>query len=156
MDIRAALPTDALRLTAITHAAKLHWGYSDELMALWDADLTVTPQFIDDHPVFCAVQGDEIVGFYALSRQGATFDLEHLWVDPPHMGAGVGARLFEHAVCTVRTLGGSQLTIASDPHAEGFYQRMGARRVGEAPSRPEGRTLPVLALLIWADAVALP
>ena len=61
MDIRAALPTDALRLTAIAHAAKRSWGYSDELMALWDADLTVTPQFIDDHPVFCAVQGGDIV-----------------------------------------------------------------------------------------------
>jgi hypothetical protein len=42
-------------------------------MALWQADLTVSPQFIDDHPVFCAVQGDEIVGFYALLRQGEIF-----------------------------------------------------------------------------------
>ena len=156
MDIRAALPTDALRLTTIAYAAKRHWGYSDELMALWDANLTVTPHFIGNHPVFCAVQGGEIVGFYALSRQGATFDLEHMWVDPQHMGAGIGTRLFEHAVRTVRSLGGSQITIVSDPHAEGFYQRMGARRVGNAPSRPEGRTLPVLALLIRADAGAPP
>lgn len=156
MDIRAALPTDASCLTAIAHAAKSYWGYADELMALWDADLTVTPQFIDDHAVFCAVQGDEIVGFYALSRQGEAFELDHMWVDPQYMGAGVGARLFEHAVCIARSLGGSRLTIVSDPHAQGFYQRMGARRVGEAPSKPEGRTLPVLALLIRADAVAPP
>ena len=154
MNIWAACPTDAPRLTAIAHAAKRHWGYSDELIALWDADLTVTPQFIDDHPVFCAVQGDEIVGFYALSRQGEAFELEHLWVDPQYTGAGIGTRLFEHAVRTVRSLGGSRLTIVSDPHAEGFYRRMGARRVGEAPSKPEGRTLPGMILVIEPSGAA--
>lgn len=154
MTVRAGQLTDAPRLTTIAHAAKRYWGYSEELMALWDADLTVTPQFIADHPVFCAVQGDEIVGFYALVRYGDTFELEHMWVDPQQMGAGIGAHLFEHAVRTVRSLGGSRLTIVSDPHAEGFYRRMGARRVGDTPSTPEGRTLPVLALWIWADAVA--
>ncbi|MFZ2361702.1 MAG: GNAT family N-acetyltransferase [Anaerolineae bacterium] len=154
MNIWAACPTDAPRLTAIAHAAKRHWGYSDELIALWDADLTVTPQFIDHHPVFCAVQEDKIVGFYALVRQGDTFELEHMWVDPQHTGAGIGTRLFEHAVRTVRSLGGSRLTIVSDPHAEGFYRRMGASRVGEAPSRPEGRTLPGMILVIEPSGAA--
>lgn len=155
VDIRVACLTDAQRLTAIAHAAKRHWGYFEELISLWQADLTVSPQFIGDHPVFCAVQGDEIVGFYALSRQGEAVELEHLWVDPQHMGAGVGAQLFEHAVRTAWSLDGSRLTIVSDPHAEGFYRRMGARRVGEAPSKPEGRTLPVLALVLQADAASL-
>lgn len=120
-------------------------------MALWDADLTVTPQYIADHPVFCAVQGDEIVGFYALLRQGDTFELEHMWVDPRHLGAGIGAHLFEHAVRTVQSLGGSRLTIVSEPHAKGFYRRMGARRTGETPSKPAGRTEPLLTLAIDAD-----
>jgi hypothetical protein len=38
------------------------------------------------------------------------------------------------------------LRIASDPFAEGFYRRMGARRVGVVPSTPRGRTLPLLLL----------
>lgn len=33
-----------------------------------------------------------------------------------------------------------------DPHAEGFYLAMGARRVGDAPSTPRGRTLLLLVL----------
>ena len=151
VDIRAARPTDAQRLTAIAHAAKRHWGYPEDLISLWQADLTMSPQFIVDYPVFCAVRDSEIVGFYALSRQGEAFELEHLWVDPQHMGTGVGALLFEHAVRTVRSMGGSVLNIASDPHAEGFYLRMGAIRVGEVPSRPEGRTLPLLTLVIEAN-----
>jgi len=154
VDIRAALPTDVPHLTAIAHAAKRHWGYSDELIALWDADITVTPQFIDDHPVFCAVQGDRIVGFYALSCQVNTCELEHLWVDPHHMGAGIGARLFEHAVYTVQSLDGLVLNILSDAHAEGFYRRMGSSRVGDAPSKPEGRTLPRMTLVIEPSGAA--
>ena len=150
MNIRAPHPTDAQRLTAIALAAKRHWGYSEELISLWRADLTVTPQFIVDCPVFCAVRDSEIVGFNALSRQGETFDLDHLWVEPQHIGIGVGTLLFEHAVRTARSMGGSVLNIASDPHAEGFYLRMGASRVGEVPSRPEGRTLPLLTLVIQA------
>src|SRR5438034_25922 len=58
----------------------------------------------------------------------------------------VGARMFEHAVATLRADSARVLRIASDPYAEGFYLRMGARRVGEWPSTPSGRTLP---LLVW-------
>ena len=146
-----ARPTDAQRLTAIAHAAKRHWGYLEDLISLWQADLTVTAQFIVDFPVFCALRDSEIIGFYALSRRGEAFELEHLWVDPQQMGTGVGTLLFQHAVFTVRSMGGSILNIASDPHAEGFYLRMGAIRVGEVPSRPEGRSLPLLALVIEAN-----
>lgn len=154
VDIRPASPTDAPRLTVIAHAAKRHWGYSDELMALWDDELTLSPQFIASHPVFCAIREDEIAGFYALSRQGKACELEHMWVDPQHMGAGVGARLFEHAVQTVQSMDGLVLNILSDPHAEGFYRRMGASRMGEAPSMPEGRTLPRMTLVIEPNDAA--
>ena len=149
----SARPTDAQRLTAIAHAAKRHWGYPEELISLWQADLTVTAQFIADYPVFCAVRDSEIVGFYALLRQGETFDLEHLWVEPQHIGIGVGTLLFNHAVRTVRSMGGAVLNIVSDPYAEGVYLRMGAIRMGEVPSKPEGRILPLLTLVIKANDV---
>jgi GNAT superfamily N-acetyltransferase len=148
MNVRAACPTDAQHLTAIAHAAKRHWGYSEELMALWDDELTLSPQFIASHPVFCAARDGEIIGLYALSRQGETCELEHLWVDPQHMGAGVGTLLFEHAVQTVRSMGGSVLNIVSDPHTEGFYRHMGASRAGHVPSRIAGRLLPLMHLVI--------
>jgi GNAT superfamily N-acetyltransferase len=142
--IRRARRTDARALTAIAHAAKRDWGYGDDLMGLWKRDLTLRPEQVDADPVFCAVRGAELVGFYALSRDGGDVELEHLWVHPRRMGAGVGARLFGHALRRARALGGRRLRIASDPNAEGFYRRMGAHRVGRVASRPAGRTLPVL------------
>ena len=146
--IRAATPDDAHDLTRVAHAAKRHWGYPDALIELWRNDLTLTAQFIRTHPVYCAAAGSQILGFYALSRAQAAFELEHMWVDPPHMGRGVGRQLFQHAVDTVRALGGTSLTIAADPNAEAFYQRLGARRVGAVPSQPPGRELPLLVITV--------
>ena len=141
--IRRARAAEAEALTRIAHAAKRHWGYPDALMRLWTADLTVTEEFVGRHPVYVAVRAARPVGFYALSRQGDTFELEHMWVDPPHMGSGIGTRLFDHATATARSLGGATLRIASDPNAEGFYRRMGARRVGDVAAAPAGRMLPL-------------
>ena len=149
--IRRAVPADAARLTAIAHAAKRHWGYTDELIELWRDDLTVTASTIDEDLVHCAVDGARIAGFYALSCAEPEFALEHMWVDPPDMGGGLGAALLRHALATVRAHGGTSLRIVSDPNAEGFYRRMGAERIGEEPSAPAGRTLSLLVFPMSAD-----
>ena len=142
--IRRALPSDAPALTRVAHAAKRHWKYPEDWIRLWRDALTVTPGFVARQPVWCAVRGEAVVGFYALAGAGATRELEHCWVLPAHIGRSVGARLFAHAVAALRADGARELRIASDPHAEGFYLAMGARRVGEAPSTPRERMLPLL------------
>jgi len=144
--IRRALRADAPTLTRVAHAAKRHWKYPEDWIRLWQDALTVTPGFIDRHPVCCAVLGARVLGFYALSGAGATRELEHFWVVPEHIGRGVGARMFRHAVATLTADGARGLRIASDPYAEGFYLRMGARPAGEVPSAPRGRALPLLVL----------
>lgn len=72
------------------------------------------------------------------------------WI-PRTWAPASATRLFEHAVCTVRSLDGSLLTIVSDPHAEGFYQHMGAQRAGQVPSMPPGRRLPRLTYAAEVD-----
>lgn len=145
--IRRAGATDADALTALAHAAKRHWHYPEGWIALWRRDLTFTPELIERFPVYVAGDGDAIMGVYALVFAGADCELEHFWVAPARMGAGVGRALFAHAVERCRAIGARRLWITADPNAEGFYARMGARRVGEVPSTPAGRTLPRLELL---------
>lgn len=148
--IRRARAEDALRLSEIAHDAKRYWGYSEDLMRLWQDDLTITPDFIARYPVYLACSEGEVSGFYALTIEGEIIELAHLWVHPPHMGGDIGRKLFFHALDTARDSGLTTLRIASDPHAEGFYRRMGARLVGRVPSRPEGRELPLLAFDLFA------
>jgi len=61
------------------------------------------------------------------------------------MGTGAGRKLFEAIVALITAEGAQKLVILADPHAEEFYLRVGAKRVGDAPSDSiPGRRLPLL------------
>ena len=128
-------------MTALAFAAKQHWGYPDHWIEAWRDDLTFTPEFVADHPVFVVVDGENaLVACYALVPSGGPeIQLEHVWVHPSRIGQGLGRRLFEHAAEKARSLGGEALLIDSDPNAEAFYRRMGAERVGALRADMDGQ-----------------
>ena len=144
--LRDAAAEDAPRLTEIAHAAKRHWGYPEGWIEAWRDALTLTPGAIRRWRVRVAVAEDALAGFHAVSVDGDAAALEHLWIDPPWIGSGIGRMLFEDAVRTAAAHGARELVIDSDPHAEAFYLRMGARRAGEVPAPMDGipRILPRL------------
>jgi GNAT superfamily N-acetyltransferase len=146
MEILRATPSDAEALTRIAFVAKRYWGYPERWISQWKEALTITPDFVRRNEVYVAVVEREMVGFYALTGQGHKIELEHLWVTPEHIGTGVGRALFDHAVRRAGSLGAEVLGIEADPNAEGFYRRMGARRVGETSHPIDGqrRVLPLL------------
>lgn len=148
LQIVRARATDADRLTSIAVASKRSWGYPDAWLQQWQPLLTVTSGFVSSHPTFMARVGAETVGFYALADGGSEWELEHLWVEPGWMGRGVGRALFTHAADTAKAAGADQISIESDPFAEGFYLRMGAQRTGERTYDLAGteRILPLLTL----------
>ena len=148
VEIVRAEPGDAGILTRIAFAAKSYWGYPERWIEQWQEALTITPEFISDNEVYAAVFEEEMGGFYALVERGREVELEHLWVLPEHVGTGIGRALFDHAFRRAAALGAATLSIEADPNAEGFYQRMGARRVGENVYEIEGhrRELPLLIL----------
>ena len=142
------------RLSEIAHAAKRHWGYPEAWMREWRDALTITPEFIADNEVYAASVGDEIVGFYALVGNGAKVTLDHLWLLPSQMGAGIGRQLFNHAMATARRRGAIEVEIEADPNAASFYERVGATRVGENVYELEGqpRRLPLMIYRIAGEA----
>jgi len=146
MQIVRAKPQDAEALTEIAHAAKRHWGYPERWIESWRETLTIRAEFIAANVAYCATEDSRAVGFYLLTSESDGLHLDHLWILPDAMGRGIGRALFEHAVEEARTLGHRKFKIEADPNAEGFYARMGARRVGEAVTEIEGRQreLPLL------------
>src|ERR1700722_2194738 len=125
-----AIPSEADALTEIAMAAKGHWGYPAHWMARWRSVLTVTPAFIATHETYAARTDERILGFSALRPDGAVLHLEDLFVLPSEMGRGVGRALFRHARQRARELGFAFIVVQSDPNAAGFYERMGAERIG--------------------------
>jgi GNAT superfamily N-acetyltransferase len=146
MHIVRARPEDAATLTQIAVEAKRHWGYPEKWIESWSELLTIRAEFIASHETYSAIIDGQTVGFYGLRSDGGHLQLEHLWVLPGAMRGGVGRALFAHALERARALGFSSLRIESDPNAEGFYQKMGARRIGASITELEGqrRELPVL------------
>jgi GNAT superfamily N-acetyltransferase len=146
MIIRRALTTETEGLTAIAQDAKRYWGYPENWLKAWADDLTIRPDFVENNPVYVAEEEGKVLGFYALILGGDKAELDHLWVAPAHIGSGVGKELFLHAMQTAAGQQISEVEISSDPHAEGFYQKMGAHRAGETVNEIESqpRVLPRL------------
>lgn len=139
MNIRQASTQEAAALTEIAHAAKRHWGYPEHWIQHWQADLTISPDFISNNHVYVAEHDDELAGFYALIVRGNKAELEHMWVAPAHIGKGVGKELFLDAMQRASALNLAAVEISSDPNAEGFYRKLGAERIGETVSEIDGK-----------------
>ena len=142
--IRPAAVDEASVLTQIALDAKRYWGYPEHWIKHWEADLTISPDFIRENHVYVAEFDGEIRGFYALCVSGEKAELEHMWVTPASIGTGIGKELFLDAMDRAAALAVRDVEITADPNAAGFYRRMGARQVGEtdAPVDGQPRKLP--------------
>lgn len=137
-------------LTRIAIESKRHWGYPETWIQIWIPQLTISPEYILENETWLASINEEPAGFFALREEKGSWWLDHLWVRPDAMGQGVGATLFRHAMRRARACGASTLWIESDPNAQGFYERMGARKAGEHAGDVDGipRVLPVMEVLL--------
>ncbi|MEO0620173.1 MAG: GNAT family N-acetyltransferase, partial [Pseudomonadota bacterium] len=80
-------------------------------------------------------------------------EIEHLFVEPAHIGHGVGRCLFDAARLHALASDATHLRALSDPHAKPFYHHMGMRQVGEIVSPMiAGRRLPLMQLDLMTDA----
>jgi GNAT superfamily N-acetyltransferase len=146
IEILRAVPSQAETLTQIAFAAKRHWGYPERWIQFWSPILTIPPEFIEQNETYVAFLDDVPVGFCAISIEDKKASVEHLWVLPDHMDKGIGAELFKHMLSKCREMRVRVLEIESDPNAQGFYERMGAKKVAEVVGEVDGqpRILPLL------------
>ena len=149
--IRRAIPEESELLTQIAHASKRHWNYPEAWIQSWREQLTINMEFVLANDVYVMEEKAVVKGFYGLVTRGSTIWLEHLWVLPEMMRKGIGRELFHHAARVARTRGAKEIQIESDPNAEGFYLKMGARRSGETVSTIDGkpRSVPRLVFRVY-------
>ncbi len=148
LTFRRAGAADADCLSRLAIRSKAHWGYSTEFMQACHAELTVTPEFLQDREMYfeVALDGRQIAGFYAFEDLSAAgIELGALYVEPSHIGKGIGRQLLERAKAQASARGAGILVIPADPHALAFYRAAGAVAVGEQESGSiPGRMLPLL------------
>lgn len=149
MLIRSARRDETELLSDLALRSKGYWGYDSDFLEACRDELTVDPGRLDTESVWVACQNDVVVGFSALRVDAGEGELTDLFVDPDHVGTGVGRALWDHTVEQARLRRVVRLRIEADPHAEEWYLRRGAVRIGETPSGSiPGRDLPLLELQI--------
>ncbi|WP_438446071.1 GNAT family N-acetyltransferase [Gorillibacterium sp. sgz5001074] len=157
MVIRRALSSDSRILTEISYAAKRVWSYPEEYFRIWEKELTITEEYIENHWVYLADVVGRTAGYYSIGKVDADFWagrtfvqagywLDHVFLDPDYMGRGLGTALMKHAMELCRQEGVRKLYIFSDPNARGFYEKLGAVCLGVSPSSIEGRLIPLFEL----------
>lgn len=157
--IRPAVTEDARALTEIAFAAKRRWDYPETYYDTWKDELTVTTAYLLSTPVFVAVREEDPVGFLSLAHVEQSFWagrvfvregdwLEHLFVLPPFHGRDIGSALVRHALRYAAHQGIKRLYLFSDPHATGFYEKLGARFLELSPSSIPGRSVPLYELAV--------
>lgn len=148
--IRPAIASESAQLSALALRSKAHWGYSIEFIEACRQELTYDSEYLLRNPVFVAEIDTGVVGFYALERVSETeSELTAMFVEPEHIGRGIGRALISHAKETARGLGFGAIVIQGDPNATVFYQAAGGTRFGTRPSGSiPGRDLPLFRILL--------
>ena len=111
-------------------------------MAHWTKEfLTVSPEYVAANHVWVASVDSHPVAIAAIKQEAAETILDHFWVLPAYIGQGIGKSLFLHVVRCLDDMNCREFVFASDPHADGFYCRMGAEKIGDHPSNFQRRVL---------------
>jgi ribosomal protein S18 acetylase RimI-like enzyme len=157
VNIKCARPDESTQLTALAVSAKSRWGYSAEQIALWQDQLHISAESITSEPTFVAEESGHLAGVVQLKRAPVSWHIECLWVQPAAANRGIGSSLVRHAAAYAREHGQYELHIDADPHAESFYLKLGARRVGKVSAPIEGQPRRIRPqLLLCIDDAAYP
>lgn len=127
-------PTEAADITALCFASKASNGYDDAFMEACRDELTITEAQLNRGGVMVAEKDGRMIGFVQVVPNRSGVCLQDLFIAPDAKGSGVGKRLLKEAIRIARSLQADTMTIDADPHAEAFYIKYGAVRVGEVPS----------------------
>jgi GNAT superfamily N-acetyltransferase len=143
IQLRDARQDELPALSELCLRSKAVWGYDDAFMIACRAELTLRPDELQSTHLQVAERCSTVVGLAQVKVAGTDAELLKLFVEPALLGSGVGRLLFEWATATARGFGAVRMIIEADPGAVAFYERLGARAAGLAPSQSiVGRMLP--------------
>lgn len=144
--VRAGVPGDAGALSALALQSKAYWGYDEMFLEACQSELTLSAGDAAEG-VLVAEDDRHLLGFSRVTGWPPVGELNALFVDPPHIGTGVGRLLLRATIIAARHRGLEALEFDADPGAEPFYRSQGAVVVGRSPSGSvAGRVLPRMRL----------
>ncbi|MCP3394549.1 GNAT family N-acetyltransferase [Bradyrhizobium sp. CCGB12] len=134
--VRKAKPEEQRELTRLAVRATMHAGHDEAFIDRTIPALAVTVPMISGNWVEVAQDSSsKVVGVVWVTPTGlqGIALLQGLYVEPALWRRGIGRVLFGAAATRATEFKAGAILINAEPSAEGFYKRMGATRIGEAP-----------------------
>lgn len=145
MKIEKATINDNEILTTITKKSKAYWGYSEEQILKWDANLTISKDYIESNYAFKLLNDNKIIGYYSyIIREEKNVELDNLFVLPEYIGKGFGKYLVSDFLKRMRNKKIKKIILHSEPNAEEFYLKIGFEKIGEFETSIKNRFMPIL------------
>ena len=127
---RPAEKTDLETLNGLLKVSKAHWGYEADFMASFVENLSVTAEILADSITMLVYINEKLGGFYSFAKgEENHIELTHFYLYPDFIGKGWGRKLWGLALETARQKGWNEFLVWSDPHANGFYEKMGCKLI---------------------------
>lgn len=124
------------QLWELAFRSKSFWKYPPEYLAAAREHLKLSALQIGEGWGEIATDAKQCwLGYYFILPKPLECQLEHLWVEPEFIGKGVGQKLLERAILSIKNAGfHDAVRVYSDPKAEGFYLKHGFKKEGEIQS----------------------
>ncbi len=134
MLLRHACPSDLPVLTELALRSKAYWGYTEAFVEACRNEFVANIDAAEPGQIAVGYVGNKPIGFVQVEIKERTAELMMLFIEPTHIGKGYGGRLFQWAVAKSTDAGATRMMIEADPYAAGFYEKVGAHRIGTVPS----------------------
>lgn len=150
-----ATPADCNLLTNTALGSKRYWGYSEDYIATWADELTITDiNFRRAELVKCFLD-NQYIGFFELCDKGPYVRLEHFWLLPEFINKGYGREIISYIKSIAKDKGYKYIEVYAEPNANLFYEKVGAVCVKQILTNVPGRMMKIYHLPVveqsWVD-----
>jgi N-acetylglutamate synthase-like GNAT family acetyltransferase len=134
--LRDARAEELGALEALQRRSASVWEEDRAVLAAHPDAVAIPPAAAREHRLRVAADpADRPLGFaHLLPVAERECELDALFVEPEVIGQGLGRVLLQDAVARARGGGAAALFVVSGPGAQGFYERMGFRRLDAVPT----------------------
>lgn len=148
IEIFRATSNDISKINEIVRLSKGYWGYNDLFLDEFMEKFAVSEEAISNNPVYCGIFDNEMIGIFAFKKNDKDQDeLDLFFMHPAFIGKGLGKQLWVACLEIAKQLGIRKFVITGDPNSEGFYLKMGCKRIKMVDSPMSlipGRQVPIL------------
>jgi N-acetylglutamate synthase-like GNAT family acetyltransferase len=144
MKLRKASADEVEALNQFIRLSKGVWGYSDDFLDEFIERWGLTKETLEKKSVKILEMDGEIHGVFSFGpNKKKKIELDLFFVNPKFIKTGIGRKMWNFIDEYARANKWKGFELISDPNAEEFFQRMGAKTVSTVESFP-GRFVPVM------------